>query len=86
MVRMDFTFSVQNIFDGHGFAVSATGMVIVFFVLAAISIVIALVPHLLVIVNRYFPEKKRKTFASDRPQSDDSVVAAISAALHRQNS
>ena len=79
-----FQSSWQNVIDGHGVSISITGMVIVFSSLAIISAFIALVPHILVVVNKFFPEAQeapKKKAAPVAGVSDD-IVAAIGVALH----
>ncbi len=71
---------VQNIINGHGVAVSITGMLIVFSVLTFISIFIAVLPHILKLVEKVFPEKSENAPKALEP--DESIVAVIASALY----
>lgn len=73
---------VQNIIDGEGFAVSITGMLIVFSALMFISLFIAVLPHILKFVARIFPEASTETNKALEP--DESIVAVIAAALYEK--
>lgn len=69
--------------DGQGLAIATAGMVIVFTALSLISVFIALLPQLLKVVGRIFPEKAAP--APRRPpraEEDLSLVAVAAAALH----
>jgi len=74
-------FSVQNIIDGQGVDIALTGMLIVFSVLALISLFIVLLPKALGVVARYIPEVEHAP-ASPKSQDDDVVVAAIGYVMH----
>ena len=52
----EFTFSYQSIIDGQGFSLAFAGMTIVFVALTAVSTFIAVLPRILRVVNRYYPE------------------------------
>ena len=52
----NFNFSVQNIEDGQGLGIALTGMIIVFSVLTLISAFIVLLPKILAVVAKKFPE------------------------------
>ena len=54
-------FSVQNIIDGNGIAISIGGMLVVFGGLLIISIYIALLPHILKIFTKKSIEKTETT-------------------------
>ena len=71
---------VQNIFNGNGIAVSIVGMLIVFSSLMFISIFIAVMPHVLKLVAKVFPEKDEHEIKTLVP--DESIVAVIAAALY----
>ena len=74
---------VQNIIDGDGVAVSFTGMLIVFIALITISSAIAALPHFLVILSKFLPEKVKKIPVSQETDSfGENVIAAISIAHH----
>lgn len=72
----------HNVTNANGFTMTLVGMLLVFFSLALISIIIASMPHLLKIVEKYFPEQEEE-FAKNgvKAVSETEVVAAISAAL-----
>jgi len=55
-VAISFLTCWQRVIDGNGIPVAIMGMLIVFASLAVISIMIAAIPHILVVVNKYFPE------------------------------
>ncbi len=80
----DLVFSYQNIIDGQGFSLAFAGMTIVFVALAAVSTFITLLPRILRVVDRYYPEKDGHAPAAARPEAsaDDEVMAVIAAALH----
>ena len=88
----DFNFNLQNIIDAQGFALSITGMVIVFTALALITITIALLPRILEILAAILPAEDdhrapppRTAPAPDAPAATDdnaAVVAAIGYVLH----
>ena len=67
---------IQNIIDGHGIAVSITGMLIVFFALLVIATFIAILPVFLKLI----PEKSESENTALEP--DESIVAVIAAALY----
>lgn len=76
--------SLQNVIDGQGIGISVTGMFIVFSALVIISVIIAATPHVLKILDRFFPEKKTAvSLPQQKPSFDEMTVAAITAARHR---
>ncbi|MDR4506357.1 MAG: OadG family protein [Candidatus Scalindua sp.] len=82
---MEIKLSIQNILDGRGFDISITGMVVVFTALALISAFISLLPAILRIVNRIFPQEEAShapslSRSSHTPENE--VIAAIGFALH----
>ena len=85
---MEFAFSYQNIIDGQGFSLAFAGMTIVFVALIAVCLFITLLPRLLLVVNRYYPELDGLDGPASReqregaPGADDEAMAAIAAALH----
>jgi Na+-transporting methylmalonyl-CoA/oxaloacetate decarboxylase gamma subunit len=84
---LTFVFSLQgawqNVADGHAIGITVTGMIIVFFALTCISLCIAAVPHVLVVVNKFFPEKIETPKKIVAPAgTPDDVIAAISVAFH----
>ena len=80
-------YGLEAIKAGNGWMISATGMLIVFIALAFISVIIALLPYLLELVNKIYPEpvveksskKKKKSSVSDEE------VVAITVAMLQQN-
>ena len=74
--------SWQRVIDGNGLNVSITGMLIVFCSLAIISIFIALLPRLLALVARRFPEKEEAAARAAEP--DERAIAAIGYVLHQR--
>lgn len=75
-------FSVQNIVDGQGIPIAITGMVIVFCVLMAISVFIALLPKMTAFLAQYFPEDDVHDASSPETSSNDAVLAAIAYVFH----
>ena len=85
MHSISFSFSYQNIIAGDGFGLAFAGMTIVFTALVLVSIFIAVLPKVLVVLNRLIPEVHHHTAApQQREASDETVVAAIGFALHTQ--
>lgn len=88
----DFSFNLQNVIEAQGFALSITGMVIVFTALTLISITIALLPRILEILAGILPAEgghRAPTPRTAPPPSapaasadDAAVVAAIGYVLH----
>ena len=84
----EFAFSYQNIIDGQGFSLAVAGMTIVFVALIAVSLLITLLPRILRVVNRYYPELDGLAGPTSRgqgegaPGADDEAMAASAAALH----
>ena len=75
--------SWQHVIDGQGLSVSLTGMLIVFLSLVIISTFIALLPRLLSVVARVFPEKEERPPA--KPEAtEERVIAAIGFILHQR--
>ncbi len=83
---MSFTFSYQNIIAGDGFELAFAGMTIVFTALVLVSIFIAVLPTVLVVLNRLIPEVHHHTAAPQQREAGDetAVAAAIGFALHTQ--
>ena len=73
---------VHNIIGGNGVAVSIVGMLIVFSSLMFISIFIAVMPHVLKLVAKVFPEESAHAPKAIEP--DESIVAVIAAALYEK--
>ena len=75
-------FSIQNIIDGQGIPIAITGMLIVFCVLALISLFIAVFPKLTAWLGRYFPETEIQEASTPQTSSNDAVMAAIAYVYH----
>lgn len=78
---LELSFSYQNILDGQGFALALTGMTIVFIALLMVSAFIALLPRILVFVNRYIPEVHHHAAPKARSRHGDDDEEAIAAAI-----
>ena len=72
----------QYVIDGNGLSVTVTGMLIVFFALIIISVFIALLPRVLTVVARFFPEKEEGVARAAEP--DARVIAALGYVLHQR--
>lgn len=81
-------FNYQNIIAGQGFELAFAGMIIVFTALTLVCLFIALLPHLLVFVNRWVPEVHHhsapKAKAKKAGDSDAEIAAAIGYVLHHR--
>lgn len=75
--------SWQRVIDGNGLSLSITGMLIVFLSLVIITTFIALLPKVLVVVAKYFPEKDHHA-APQTAETEDRVIAAIGYILHER--
>lgn len=71
---------IQNIIHGNGIAISIVGMLIVFSALMFISIFIAVMPRILKLVGKVFPDESVHDTKALEP--DESIVAVIAVALH----
>ncbi len=80
---MKFVFSFENVLKGNGVTISITGMLIVFFVLTTITIALYLLPKVLNIVNRVFPEEEEESDDSSIVGDDTEIIAAIGYALFK---
>jgi len=77
--------SWQNIADGQGWAVSATGMTIVFLSLVMVSLFIAALPHVMVVLNNWLPEatpEKNLPKPAQAASEDESIAVAAAYAYH----
>ncbi len=78
---MEFAFSIQNIHDGNGVAISVTGMFIVFTALALITLFIAQMSRFIALLSRFLPpepEFSSVMVAKKAPvQISDEVAMAI---------
>jgi Na+-transporting methylmalonyl-CoA/oxaloacetate decarboxylase gamma subunit len=74
---------LENIVAADGIGIAMTGMLIVFAALAFISIVIALIPRILPLLEKAFPEEHRHNAPSSTslPEDHEKVLAAIAHAL-----
>ena len=86
MQAISFSFNYQNIITGQGFQLAFAGMTIVFTSLVLVSIFIALLPKVLVVLNRLIPEVHQHTAAPKQRETSDetAIAAAIGFALHTQ--
>jgi Na+-transporting methylmalonyl-CoA/oxaloacetate decarboxylase gamma subunit len=77
------SFNVQNIIDGQGMPIALTGMLIVFSVLVLISLFLVVLPKILAVIAKKFPEIEGHV---ERVQDEDdgSVLAAIGFVLHQR--
>lgn len=78
---------LQRIVEGQGMALAIMGMGIVFTSLVIITVITSLMPYVLVVLAKIFPEKEeviiKKTSVKKLSDDDSNVVAAISLALHQ---
>lgn len=81
----NFNHGWHNVTNAHGIQITLIGMFLCFFALAIIAIIIGLVPYLLRILNRYYPEQEvERTVNMGRKSAGsagDDVIAAIGTAL-----
>ena len=80
-------FSWQNVLEGQGLEIAATGMLIVFAGLALISLFIARLPQLLALGDRLFTREgagtaSRPVDGETAPASEEEIMAAIALVLH----
>jgi len=76
-------FSLQHIVTGQGVDIALAGMVIVFCVLALITIFISILPRALRIVARTFPESETEVASRSTSDGDEAeILAAIGFVLH----
>lgn len=81
------TQGIENIVASNGIAISVVGMLIVFAALSIIALSIALIPKLMPLTEKFFPEEENPHAAPVVSQSSDhdEVLAAIAYALfHKQ--
>ena len=79
-------FSHQNIINGQGFELAVAGMIIVFVVLATVSLFITLMPKILDKINPYLPEHKHRnveTPIAGINSDDKATIAAICYVFHQ---
>ena len=81
----NFNFNVQNIEDGQGLGIALTGMIIVFSVLTLISVFIVILPKILAVVAKKFPESAGHHGVPVQDE-DDSALAAIGYVMHMRRS
>ena len=78
----------QAISDGNGLAIALTGMLIVFFALAIITLFIRLLPVVLVWLEPILPRLESHadspSVAEQLPTEREKIVAAIGYVLHRE--
>ena len=80
-----FSFDYQHIVDAQGIELAFAGMIIVFTVLSLVCIFLALLPHILTVVNRYIPEVHHH--AAPQPKAKNAsneadIAAAVAFVLH----
>ena len=69
---------LQNVLNAQGFTVSIVGMLIVFVALTIISIFIALLPKMLGVLAKVFPEEHHHLVPAKKTKDDDDkLLAAI---------
>jgi len=80
--------SLQNVLDGHGIAISITGMLIVFSGLVLISLFIAQLPSMLKWLDRLTTRKAKQPepVALKKPvvSAEDEIMTAISLVIHME--
>ena len=84
----NFQFSYQNIINGQGFELAVAGMIIVFVILATISLFITLMPKILDRLNPYLPEQEhynQETPTSEISSDDNATIAAICYVFHQRS-
>lgn len=74
--------AIQNVINGQGIAISIVSMLIVFIALSMISLFIALLPRILNLIAKVYPENNQPP---TDPTVDDQIIAAIGFALHKKN-
>lgn len=76
---------LQNIVDNNGSSLAIVGMGIVFFALAFIALIIAVLPYFLKLLDKIVPEKHVEPKVRVRTSSDDgAVIAAIASAIYKK--
>ncbi len=78
---MEYAFSFQKILDGNGLAISITGMFIVFFALLTIALSVFLLPKILKIYDKFFPEAEEEYTTTGSLEENKEMIAAIGFAL-----
>ena len=80
----DFDLGLQRIDDGQGLPIALAGMIIVFTALLLISLFITLLPRILAVVARRFPETAHHAPRRvETPREDLAAVAAAAWAYTR---
>lgn len=80
----DFDLGLQRIDDGQGLPIALAGMIIVFTALLLISLFITLLPRILAMVARRFPETVHHApHRIETPREDLAAVAAAAWAYTR---
>lgn len=83
----DLTMGFENIITTNGIAISIVGIVIVFAALSVIALFIAMLPKLMSLTVKLFPEVEHPHAATpsvDNSSDHDAVLAAIAYALFRK--
>lgn len=78
----------RNVTEQNGVSISLTGMLIVFIALSLISLVLAVLPHVVDKLNNFFPPARMhnapaKAEAGAQAE-EDTIMAAIGFVLHTQ--
>lgn len=77
------SFNTENIVAGQGIEIAIIGMCVVFGVLALLSLFIALLPRMLALVARKFPEREYQVVPQASGDRDDGpILAAVAYAMH----
>ncbi len=82
----NFQFSYENIIEGQGFELAIAGMIIVFIVLASLSLFITLLPKILAKLNCYLPEQQNPHLELPAPatnSNDKAIIAATCYVFHQ---
>lgn len=79
-----FETGLQNVTDGQGVPIAVAGMSIVFVALFLITAFITVLPRLLGLVGKVFPEQVPERRRPPVEEDELAIVAAIGAAMHRR--
>lgn len=74
--------ALASIDAARGFDITFAGLVITFTALGTISLSISLLPHVLKVVSKYYPEKSTNTAPKKVAGVTEEVVAAIGLVYH----
>jgi len=81
------TIGLENVFASNGIAISIVGILIVFAALSIIAFSIAMLPKVLPLTEKFFPEEENPHAAPTVSKSSDhdQVLAAIAHALFHKH-